>query len=157
MEYQNFNIDFVKRTIELLESVETEYDVTLLINCLFGLIVIPTEYKYHRATYEKYAEKCLENIKKYSFRRKCEDEQDLVRCIKNSLSHLNFQVGSDGSKLNMIKFRDKKFYKNINGVYFKNNNGNVTEIEFTVDKLREFAHEMAKYYLSIIEKRKRTK
>lgn len=160
MEYKDFYFDFVTRTIEILSSEKTEYDVTLLINCLFGLIVIPTEYKYYPGTYKKYKEKCLEKIIQYSLNpleKDCEDEQDLVKCIKNSLSHLTFQVGSDGGKITTIKFRNKKYYKKINGVSCKNKNGKVTEIEFTVDKLRGFALDMANYYLDIIQKRKRTK
>ena len=142
MEYTDFKTDFVNRTIEIIDKLsdKTDYEVTLLINCLFGLIVIPTEYKYHRGNYKKYEKYCLEKINQYSSRWNCKDEHQLVKCIKNSLSHLNFHTASDGGKISLVKFKDK----------LKDDTEFHTEIEFTVDNLKEFALEMAKHYLDII-------
>ena len=43
MEYKNINEDFVSRTISIINTYEGEYDVTLLINCCVGLLVLPKE------------------------------------------------------------------------------------------------------------------
>ena len=45
MEYKKFEIDFVKRTIKIINDLYYyENNVTLLINCLIGLISYATEH-----------------------------------------------------------------------------------------------------------------
>ena len=43
----NFDKDFVKRTKNIIENISksTEYDVTLLLNCLLALVTLPLEQK----------------------------------------------------------------------------------------------------------------
>ena len=44
MEYSNqFELDFMKRTLEIVKDYQGERDATLLINCLLGLLVVPKE------------------------------------------------------------------------------------------------------------------
>lgn len=159
MEYKDFNIDFVERTKEILEKLsnKTDFDVTLLINCLFGLIVIPTESQdllndKQKDEYKKYF---IEQLNRHISpgQNKVNDDQS-VRFMRNALSHLHFQVGSDGGNISMVKFIDIDFYKKNN----KKKKNRVpynkpkadTEIELTVDDLREFAHEMATKFLKMI-------
>lgn len=42
-EYSQLEVDFIKRTLHLLESYRGEYEVTMLINCSLGLLVFPKE------------------------------------------------------------------------------------------------------------------
>ena len=43
---QNFQVDFVCRTQKILSDLQkhTEYEVTLLLNCLYGLMIYPLEF-----------------------------------------------------------------------------------------------------------------
>ena len=41
---QNFDIVFVKRTLENIENYNGEYTFTMLVNSLLGLIILPNEY-----------------------------------------------------------------------------------------------------------------
>lgn len=41
---QNFDIVFVKRTLENTENYNGEYTFTMLVNSLLGLIILPNEY-----------------------------------------------------------------------------------------------------------------
>ncbi len=159
MEYKDFNIDFVERTKEILEKLsnKTDFEVTLLINCLFGLIVIPTESQdllndKQKNEYKKYF---IEQLNRHISpgQNKVNDDQS-VRFMRNALSHLHFQVGSDGGNISMVKFIDIDFYKKNNKkkknrVPYNKPNAD-TEIELTVDALREFAHEMATKFLEMI-------
>ncbi len=44
MEYkQEFERDFMRRTLELLKQYKGPYDTTLLLNCLLGLLIVPKE------------------------------------------------------------------------------------------------------------------
>ena len=40
---EEFERDFMKRTLQLLMDYPGEYDATLLLNCLLGLLVVPKE------------------------------------------------------------------------------------------------------------------
>jgi len=43
MKEQCLNKDFIRRTLHIIEHYDGPYGVTLLINCLLGLIVLPKE------------------------------------------------------------------------------------------------------------------
>ena len=39
----NFKKDFVERTLKVLKEYDSEYEVTLLLNCLLALVSFPIE------------------------------------------------------------------------------------------------------------------
>ena len=39
-----FDIEFMHRTKKIIEGYKGQYNVTLLLNCLLGLIVLPSEF-----------------------------------------------------------------------------------------------------------------
>lgn len=61
MEYENFGRDFIARTLIILNQYETlvmvniaeseQFEVTLLLNCLLGLLVFPKERFYKNIPY----------------------------------------------------------------------------------------------------------
>lgn len=150
MEYRNdFEVEFVKRTIDLINALSdsTNLEVTLLINCLYGLIVIPTEKRYPRGTYRKYINACKDKIEIYASHVKLNNinnsnntDKHLVKCMKNALSHLHIEIASNLGQIAMVKFRDKG----------KTDLEYHTELEFTVEDLKNYALEIAKAYLQII-------
>ena len=58
MEYERHHITFISRTMQLLNQYQTsiigkvpkseEFEVTLLINCLLGLLIVPNEQCYNK-------------------------------------------------------------------------------------------------------------
>jgi len=115
MEYQNLVRDFATRTLKNLEAVEAAatqdreaelYEVTQLINSMLGLLVFP-EQKY------------LNNIPRTSIEDlrsqgwpvpamkgtppHADNLRDLVRCLRNGISHFNLEFTSDGHVLTGIK------------------------------------------------------
>ena len=144
MAYPDFKTDFVKRTIKIWEklSQETEYEVTLLINCLFGLIVIPTENNKIFNDDEKskeYKKYFIGQLKQYaSSWQKDKNNGQLVRCMKNALSHLYIDTEPENGKIKYVKFKDRD---GKNATEFH------TEIKFTVDNLKIFARKIADYFL----------
>lgn len=150
MEYRNdFEVEFVKRTIDLIDllSDSTNMEVTLLINCLYGLIVIPTEKRYSAEKFRKYQKFCIAQINQYAKSIKLHNinnsnntDKQLVKCMKNALSHLHIEIASDLGQIAMVKFRDKG----------KTDLEYHTELEFTVENLKNYALEIANAYLQII-------
>jgi HEPN pEK499 p136 len=44
MEYQQeFQLDFMRRTLAIVRGYNEPYDATLLVNCLLGLLIVPKE------------------------------------------------------------------------------------------------------------------
>lgn len=145
MDYKEFNVDFVERTERIIRELsdKTEYEVTLLINCLFGLIVIPTEN--HYKGYKKYERYCIEQLRKYSHIFKETDDYKLVKCMKNALSHLNIEIATEEGIISGIKFRDR--YPDAKNYH--------TEIIFEISDLQRYALDIASYYKNIIEEKRK--
>ena len=43
MQYDTIDYDFIKRTLEIIDEYQGDNDVTLLINCCLGLLILPKE------------------------------------------------------------------------------------------------------------------
>ena len=44
MEYRDeFERDFMLRTLDIIKDYQGKYDATLVINCLLGLLIVPRE------------------------------------------------------------------------------------------------------------------
>ena len=66
-EMKDFKKDFVYRTLEVLKKCysETEYEVTLLLNCLLALVSFPIEQKQNEISVEseKFQNVCKKSCK----------------------------------------------------------------------------------------------
>ena len=61
-EMDNFNIDFVKRTLYNINHYDgIKYEVTFLLNCLFGLVNLPIEREknYYTDEIDNFKEECV--------------------------------------------------------------------------------------------------
>lgn len=66
MNYSNFHVDFIERTLKIIEQYEEMvepvlpdkevFEVTLLINCLLGLLILPNEHCYNKLPRTKVVE-----------------------------------------------------------------------------------------------------
>lgn len=148
-EMKEFNTEFIKRTIEILNncSDKTEYDTTLLINCLLGLLVHPIEdYKDEKiSNINQYKTNCVNKLRELSSKSiktdpNNKDDQSIFRNIRNSVAHLNVELGSYKGTIESITFSNR-----IGG-----KKGKVT-LEFTlsVKNLKEFALYVGNEYLKM--------
>jgi hypothetical protein len=101
--YKNIEHDFIERTMNIIAQYEhvlhnypfeEQYNYTLLLNCLLGIIVLPKEKLYshipnHRITKELLHDMGLnesyvsEDIKRL---------RDLIHRLRNAITHYNFEV-----------------------------------------------------------------
>ncbi len=153
-EIRNFNKEFVERTIDILEkcSKNTEYEVTLLLNCLLALVTLPIER--NKVSKDKVDTKTLQ------FRADCINELDRLKNqyqdeifnkedkytfnhIRNSIAHLHIEVENSCYKgiIENIILRDALTDKK-----FKRKEYNF-DISISVNKLREFSLYTANEYL----------
>src|SRR5687767_4808454 len=105
--YYERDIDFIKRTLQLVHQYEyiridfprdEQYNHTLLINCLLGLIVLPREKALSRIPKEKLPLLKLLNesgIKKTTFHDSIKDTRDLIFELRDCIAHFNIKFISE--------------------------------------------------------------
>ncbi|GHT44358.1 hypothetical protein AGMMS49965_19830 [Bacteroidia bacterium] len=119
----NCEEDFITRTREIVNGNPQGNEVTMLLNCMLGLLVFPQE-------------KYLKPIEKGSG---SDEIRDVIRHLRNAVSHGRFDMESeDGKQITHIKFYDcpKKKPKERN-----------FEEKFSVEELKTFLLEFSKSYV----------
>ena len=116
--YKNIEHDFIERTMKLIAQYEgilhkykfeEQYNYTLLLNCLLGVIVLPKERLYshipnHRLTK---ALKTEMGLKKSDINTDYKTLRDLIHALRNSIAHYSFEIISetDDYLIDRILFR----------------------------------------------------
>ncbi len=138
MEYPNgIEIDFIKRTLELINSYSGNNDVTLLINCCLGLLVLPKEKHFKSIPIEEIPLKGkLWGLSRKSVNVGCPvcgyQLSDVIRRIRNGVCHFKVKTIPDGSgEINMLEVKDTGEFK----------------VTITVEELKEFAVSLATHVL----------
>jgi len=140
-EYENIDIDFAKRTLKILKQYdqtrqtrEESFEVTLLINCLVGLLVLPQK---HRL--DLIPDILVEDLKEWNIdpefikdwgtmkEGEIKNLRQLVRRLRNSVAH--FQIAAESTQTNIERLQ------------FSDSNG--FQASIPVDKLRVFVTKFA--------------
>lgn len=138
MEYSNINKEFVSRTLKILQDYNGKFEVTLLVNCCVGLLVLPREEHEHLIpNTEIPATGKLWGISRValSFGPQAPDYclKEIVRRLRNGVCHFNVKTVPDGSG-------------DISKIAICDSNRNKTstfQAIFTVDELRQFTTSLA--------------
>ena len=142
-----FDIEFIARTKNVIQEYKGTYNITLLLNCLLGLIILPSEYYKRRARifFEKDISEfkelkgLLENATFNPTKRK----NNLIKKVRNGVSHQQIEcVGNKGKWARVI-------LKDINAY---NQNSLELQVNWTIKQLRTFALFVADSYLTEITK-----
>lgn len=122
MEYnrEDFSRDFVTRTLTIVKEYEGEYDASILLNCLLGLLIVPKEKWLDRIPsdpIEKLSEWGVNPKSIHSFGRcQCGKPFDptlrhLVKSLRNSIAHFRIEPLASEGKCSGFKFSDKSGFK----------------------------------------------
>jgi hypothetical protein len=123
MGYKKFECDFIRRTLKIIEQYEAhveknstineKYEVTLLINCLLGLLVLPDQRllvdKIPDIPFEKFEEWGLPKNFVTNWGNIPESERNLKKIIhhmRNSIAHFRVTPFGNSFEITSIKFRD---------------------------------------------------
>lgn len=130
MEIKYFDKDFVERTKIIVQTQckdDFEYDVTLLLNCMLGLVSLPTERTWPNQS--SFKQECVNKLKNMGVIVNGTDDDKTFRAVKNALSHMNIAPQNKDGVVDSIIIKDRL-----------NRNSPVhTELRFTVPQLKEFA------------------
>lgn len=143
MEYNKFENDFVKRTIKIINDLYYTYEnnVTLLINCLIGLISYATEQTSPDDI--QFKSLYISKLNELGVIQKSTDDEKTFRTIKNALSHMYIEPHSHEREITHICFSD-------NPPHSKKCH---TIIEFKIEQLKDFALFVADEHLKRCEKK----
>ncbi|WP_457592393.1 HEPN family nuclease [Hydrogenimonas sp.] len=138
MEYENIENDFVERTLKLIREYTGEFEVTLLINCCLGLLVLPKEKHLNSIPDEEIPlERSLWGISRERLSVDCGScgysLKDVIRRIRNGICHFKIKTIPDGSEeISTLEIRDRGNFK----------------VEFNVSQMRELAESLGQHVIS---------
>ena len=143
MEIKYFDKEFVERTKFIVQTQcngKFTYDVTLLLNCLLGLVSLPTERTGSNNTLFK--NECVNKLKSMGVIINSIDDDKTFRAVRNAVSHMNIAPKNKDGVVDSIIIRDR----------CTRNSPVHTELHFTVSQLKEFALFVADKHLERLSK-----
>jgi hypothetical protein len=146
-----YDVELVKRTKELIQEYDGKYNLTLLMNGLLSLIVLPQQHN-TRVRKLKFMNQDLNDIPEIQFllqspnfhfnnRGYSNDLKNLLRRVRNGISHQRIETINKGGKWKGVIIQD------LNG---QNSIG--LHLELKTSELRKFAFFIADEYLKEIGK-----
>ena len=145
MEYRKIESDFIKRTLSIIEEYSGDNEVTLLINCCIGLLVLPKE-KYKNlpksssdSDYNVWG-LSKDNIQFGSIEYRNYKISNIIRRMRNGVSHFNIVTLPNGSgNISTLKISDKD----------PRNSANTFSIEIQIENLKHFLTKLANHVLDV--------
>lgn len=138
--------DFYKRTLEILQKTETEYDVALLINSTVGLLTVPKERFFNnQAIDENLIDSELLGRMRSTFKLSL---SQIVRHLRNSICHGNMEIIAEKSNI-------ENGQAEIYSVVFKDKSGFSADVP--VELLREFLISFATNVCNDAEKKEKAR
>lgn len=148
-----FDIEFIERTKTIIDNYAGKYNITLLLNCLLGLIVLPSEFygKKSRTFFDQDISEipALNEIitgitfnptKRKDKNRFIADKRTLgilIKKVRNGISHQQIECKENNGKWEGVVIRD----------FNKGNKDNLElEVNWTIAQLKEFAFYVADNY-----------
>ena len=114
MDYEQISRDFAKRTKAIIEQYSGDYEVTLLVNCCLGLLVVPKEKDLAKIPHETIPEAGeVWGLSRESVTVKCGEcgyeLRDVIRRIRNGICHFNItSIPDDKRQIQFLEIRDRK-------------------------------------------------
>ena len=104
----DFEIEFIKRTKEMLNDYNGEYEVSIFLNCLLGLLIVPKE-----QCFISFPETSLDGswgikeIDVISHNLSSLNHKNVIAKMRNSLAHFRFRPVPAKGKVESISFKDR--------------------------------------------------
>jgi HEPN pEK499 p136 len=116
MEYkQQFERDFMRRTLELVRTYHGSYDSTNLLNCLLGLLIVPKETSIDKVPDEPIADLGRWGISPQSIesfgRNHPKTLRQVVWSLRNAVAHFRFEPVHEKHKCIGFRFHDQSGFK----------------------------------------------
>lgn len=119
---EQFELDFMKRTLKLVKQYKGPYDATLLLNCLLGLLIVPKESSIDKIPYDPISNISKwgispNSIKSFGAATNRNPKPDTLRGIiwnlRNALCHSHFKPIHKNRQVNGFEFSDNTGFKAV--------------------------------------------
>lgn len=117
MEYADeFERDFMRRTLSILQQYGGPYDATLLLNCLLGLLIVPKERSIEKIPVHPRSDLAKWGIQSSSIRgfgkptrknRQPDTLRGIVWNLRNAVAHFRVKPLAQGGQCTGFEFKDK--------------------------------------------------
>lgn len=146
--YLHQEFDFVERTKRIIEQYDSltipekdKFEVTLLLNCLVGLLILPQQNWYDNLPSEIISQKewgiTPEHIS-FIKRGETKNIKDISRHLRNSVAHYRFKAFDNSSnKISRIKFED-----------FEQSGNKTFEALIPLANLRQFTNRLSDNFMT---------
>ena len=139
MDYDRIEVDFIERTLELICKYEEDedYEVTLLINCCLGLLVLPKEKHLNSIPDKKIpATSDLWGLSRHSVTVDCPccgyKLSNVIRRIRNGICHFKIKtLRDDTGQISKVEIEDRGRFKAV----------------LSIDAFRKLAVSLAKHVI----------
>ena len=146
-----YDVELIRRTKELIQDYDGKYNLTLLMNGLLSLIVLPQEHnsRIRKLTFMNTDLNDIPEIKfvlespHFYFDRRGlnNDLKNLLKRIRNGISHQRIETINENGKWKGVKIQDLDRHNNIG-----------LNLELKTTELRNFAFYIADEYIKEIGK-----
>lgn len=140
MQMKEFDREFVERTKWIIQNVKCPYEATLLLNCMLGLVNLPTERAKTADNTEDFQDACVQKLEEMGVIKRRNDR--LFYSPRNAMSHMHIELVNKNGEIKSAILSDRK----------PGSNYEHTRLEFTVDQLWEFALFVADKHLERLDK-----
>ncbi len=126
----DFESAFIQRSLKLVKDCQTPYDATLLLNCLLGLLLVPSESCLDSIPTDPIDDRrkwgispdAIQNWGKYGRKSRCEycgtlfkndraTLRDLVRHLRNAVAHFRFKPVPERGEVTAFRFDDASGFR----------------------------------------------
>lgn len=152
MEYTDFSKCVVCRSGQNLKDYDGKFEVTMLLNTLYLVVMYPIE---KRNTLGIGAKKIVPALEGYAKIDRCGNvfnKDDILRYLRNALAHFNIKVSSDSyhKKIECIQLWAIN-NDNVTTQYRAKSNGAICEFTFSTKGLKDFTEYMIETVLKTFE------
>ena len=112
MNYEQLSSDFALRTKTLIEEYQGDYEVTLLVNCCLGLLVVPKERDFQKIPDDMIPVSGeLWGLSRTSINVACQEcgysLRDVIRKIRNGICHFKIKtIPDENNQIDFLEIKD---------------------------------------------------
>ena len=132
---RDFESHFLEKTLDILTEYQGDKNVTLLINCLVGLLIVPYEIYYEKIPYVE-----SKNLSEYGIKLESISVlenptlRQVIEHLRNAIAHFRIEPYPKGKEVEGFIFEDRREDDSVN-----------FRAKLSIEEIKTFVEEFAEY------------